>query len=618
MVFDATAPTVHLRLIGQAAFDTKPSTEMTPSSTRRTWATLTAAAGACLALTGYAVTSGNLIIWKYLGQTPSQAQPYTSAGVPAHAGYSVGYPEALPVPGMPADYMTRVGLMLPEKVDIRSNTQVALGSDDQTNIKLGAAAEVWVTFLNEGAGFLNGVGFFTYDPSNPPASPADVTDEQIILPNASVPPLAVAGTQGATVYLGKFPAGRAIGFFVAANGWSASGRTLNGNKVPGVKESLDRNWIYYSLKGLNPEPADSRNLNQHTVLLQDTTLTGSDNNTYQRMVLGFEDYLRTSGSDHDFNDVLLAVHVSPSTAISNLAGIPKLVATTKDGDADGDGVKDSVDEFPADPNAAFSRWFPGSSSWGTLAFEDNWPQKGDYDLNDVVVRYRSRELLSATRLVSGLEMDMRLDARGGVYHSGFALALPGIDAAQIQSAILTLPSGATVSIKPLTGQTKAVFEIMQDTYDHAPAGSGNDVCAVYYNTGTGCPVQASAVFKLSVRLVAPVGNFPAAPYDPFIFRTGQTGIEVHLPGNAPSSRADTSLFGTGDDGSTLGTTKTYMTANRLPWALHVPSEWAYPAEFVDTVRPFPSIVDWAASGGTVKTDWYVVPTSPALSFINGR
>jgi len=68
----------------------------------------------------------------------------------------------------------------------------------------------------------------------------------------------------------------------------------------------------------------------------------------------------------------------------------------------------------------------------------------------------------------------------------------------------------------------------------------------------------------------------------------------------------------------LGTALTYMTANRLPWALHVPPKWAYPAEFVDTVLPFPSIVDWAASGGTVKTDWYGVPTSPTLTFINGR
>jgi len=36
MVFDAAAPTVRLRLIGQAVFDTKPSTDMTAFSTRRT------------------------------------------------------------------------------------------------------------------------------------------------------------------------------------------------------------------------------------------------------------------------------------------------------------------------------------------------------------------------------------------------------------------------------------------------------------------------------------------------------------------------------------------------------------------------------------------------------
>jgi len=190
-------------------------------------------------------------------------------------------------------------------------------------------------------------------------------------------------------------------------------------------------------------------------------------------------------------------------------------------------VKDSVDEFAADPNAAFSRWFPGSGSWGTLAFEDSWPQKGNYDLNDDVVRYRSREILNAARLVSGLDLDMRLDARGGIYHTGFAVALPGITAAQIESATLTLPSGATVNIAPLPGQSKAVFEIMQDSHHHTPASPGSDVCAVYFNTGTGCAVQAGAAFKLSVRLVAPVSNFPAAPYDPFIFRTGQ---RAHQPG----------------------------------------------------------------------------------------
>jgi LruC domain-containing protein len=569
-----------------------------------------------LGLSAYTLSSGNLITWSYLQQTPDVASPYGINGVPAHDAYNSTYPQNLVVPSLPADFTARIGLMLPEKVDIRNNRQIALSSDDQTNIKLAAAGEVWVTFMNEGAGFLNSVGFFTYDPLNPPRTPQEVTDEQIILPNASVPPLAVAGTQGATVFLGTIPAGRALGFFVVANGWSATGRSLNGIKVPGVKENIDRNWIYYSIKGLNPEPADNRNLNQHTVLLQDIALTGSDNRQYQRLVLGFEDYLRTSSSDHDFNDVILAVHVSPAQSIANLAGIPRLVSSATEGDRDGDGVLDSVDDFPDDPSAAFSRWFPGSSSWGTLAYEDNWPRTGDYDLNDIVIRYRSREMLSAARQVSGLELDLRLDARGGTYRSGFALSLPGISAAQIQSATLLKPDGSTQTLTPLAGQKDAVFEIFADSQVLAPPPGGSGDCSVYYNTGKGCALLPFSAFKLKLKLATPVASFPAVPYDPFIFRTDDPGIEVHLSGQQPSGRAQAALFKTADDASTPGTASTYRTPTGLPWALHIPGEWAYPAEFVDTVRVYPNLADWATSGGARSSNWYTTPVDRRLSYLD--
>lgn len=584
----------------------------------RTTLLLAAALAAPLGLTGYTLNGSSQITWRYVGQTATLLSPYTASGVPAHAGHASGYTADLPVPSLPIDFTNRIAVMLPEKVDIRSNTQIALSSDDQTNLKLSHDADVWVTFINEGAGFSNSVGFFTFDPANPPRTPQEVTDEQIILPNASVPPLAKAAGQGVTVSLGRVPAGRGIGFFVVANGWASNGRTVDGVKVPGVKEAIDRNWIYYSLKGLNPEPADSRHLNQHTVLLQDTTVIGTDNRPYQRLVLAFEDYLRTSSSDHDFNDVILAVHVSPASSIGNLAGIPRLVTSATDGDRDGDGVRDSVDEFADDPAAAFSRWFPGSSSWGTLAYEDNWPEIGDYDLNDVVVRYRSREILSAARQVSGLEMDLRLDARGGTYRSGLALALPGIQAAQVQSASLQRPDGQTVAIVPQPGQANAVFDIFTDSHVWAPPPGGDGACAVYVNTAAGCAVLPSAAFKLRVKLVAPVAAFPAAPYDPFIFRTDDPGIEVHLTGQQPSSRARAALLATGADASVPGTAATYRTALGLPWALHIPGEWVYPAEFVDTVRVFPRIADWAISGGSRSVDWYTVPVDRSLTFLNGR
>jgi len=53
-------------------------------------------------------------------------------------------------------------------------------------------------------------------------------------------------------------------------------------------------------------------------------------------------------------------------------------------DSDGDGIQDADDDFPNDPARAFINFFP-AAGYGSLAFEDLWPGKGDYDFNDLVV-----------------------------------------------------------------------------------------------------------------------------------------------------------------------------------------------------------------------------------------
>ena len=191
---------------------------------------------------------------------------------------------------------------------------------------------------------------------------------------------------------------------------------------------------------------------------------------------------------------------------------------------------------------------------------------------------------------------------------------------------------AAQTITPLAGQTSAVFEIFANAYDYLPntTGNSNAECNNYYNTGKGCPIQANQTFKLMVELVTPKGVFPAAPYDPFIFRTSQTlvdgkfvqgvakGTEVHLPGRTPSARADTTLFKTVDDATVLNIGTTYVTATGLPWALDIPYEWDFPAEMVEITGPYPGIVEWATSGGIKNTNWYATPADRALTFRNGR
>jgi len=123
------------------------------------------AAAATLGLTGYTVTN-NKIIWQYLGQvgTPTYGKlPYdTDDGEPKHSAYTTNL-SSLPIPDLPTSLLSRIGVMLPEGSNISNNTRVSLGSDEQTNLvlKAGIESDIYVSFLAEGAGYRNSVGYFT-------------------------------------------------------------------------------------------------------------------------------------------------------------------------------------------------------------------------------------------------------------------------------------------------------------------------------------------------------------------------------------------------------------------------------------------------------------------------
>lgn len=559
---------------------------------------ISAAALAAGLLCGYTTTNG-LIDWQYFG-TPLATHAYNpSNGAPTTVEFSRTLPATLPP--LPADLLAKVRYTLPEGRDIRLNAQGLIpDSDDKTNLRFSEDAEVWVTFVAEGAGYRNSVGFFTYDPARPPATPAEV-QEKIIFANTSMPsPLDAAGTYQNTVHLGKFKAGQALGFVIISDGFSSTGRLYNGSRIGGVKDNANKNWIFYTLRHLNPEAPSTQNLNVHTVMLKDVSDASEG---YQRLVIGFEDINREYGGDHDFNDVALAVHVTPRRAIQNLATLQQLVSAT-DLDSDGDGVKDALDEFPTDPTRAFSRYYPGAGAWGTVAFEDQWPQRGDYDMNDVVMRYRSREIMNAQRQVTALTVEYELAARGGLTDSGFGLHLPGISAGSVASATLSIGGAPAQALPVEAGQTEAAFMLMKSVQRYMPIGA--DAACPFANTRAECPAVAPVPMRLEISFTQPLAASQfTAPFNPFIFRSAQRGQEVHLPGKPPTALADAKLFGTGVDRSSPGSTNTYMDAQRRPWALDMPTAWAWPLETTDLLRPYPRFASWATSGGTTARDWYV-------------
>ena len=187
-----------------------------------------------------------------------------------------------------------INASLPENYPVPDYNPDYISEGVETNIILNELADVWVTFVGEGAGYRNVLGFYTYDVFNPPLTPPSDEDITIIFPNVSAAGSGGGLLVGDKMYLGQYPANTGIGWVLIANGWNGSNVTYG-------------NWVLYSNQYWNPE-GDS-DLQKHNVNLFD--------NNEQVIVFGFEDIRRDfSSCDQDFNDALFLVTTNPYSAIN--------------------------------------------------------------------------------------------------------------------------------------------------------------------------------------------------------------------------------------------------------------------------------------------------------------
>ena len=255
-------------------------------------------------------------------------------------------------------------------------------------------------------------------------------------------------------------------------------------------------------------------------------------------------------------------------------------------DTDGDGVIDASDCYPSDPNKAFCNTVPT----GTLAFEDQWPFTGDYDMNDVVVTYNYNVVTNGANNVVRVEADYVLRATGGSFKNGFAVQFP-VDRNKVSGV-----TGATLE----AGQTKAVLVIFNDMRQTASA----------WNTVPSAATTPATTFTVAFNITdgPSLATFGLGAYNPFIWNGTAgfgRGYEIHLPGKLPTDLANTSLFTTGRDGSNLNSGDTYLSNNgRYPWAINIPATFDYPIEKADVNSAYTKFASWVNSGGNSYSNWY--------------
>jgi LruC domain-containing protein len=254
-----------------------------------------------------------------------------------------------------------------------------------------------------------------------------------------------------------------------------------------------------------------------------------------------------------------------------------------------------------------------------LAFEDSWPEKGDYDLNDVVILQESSVLLTDTFMVKQIEFQGELKALGADYHNGFAIQLDNILPSNVDSDLIRFEiNGVLQEISPIEEDTQyVVINITDDLRRHIQL---TQTCN-YYKTMLNCVNISEMTFSVTVPFIDPIAldEFPQAPYNPFIFAQEATyhgdlffhpgrKLEIHLKNKIPTSKADQTLFGIADDNTQPELNYLYQTTNGLPWALAInpgsKEEWRHPLEKVDLVQGYPDFQEFVESNGNKATSWF--------------
>lgn len=282
-----------------------------------------------------------------------------------------------------------------------------------------------------------------------------------------------------------------------------------------------------------------------------------------------------------------------------------------------------VEDYPITiTNSGIESSFYPSIGYTTIAFEDNWPEQGDYDFNDVVVQYRVRKDIKDNEVVQ-YTIDGQLTAVGASYHNGFALRFENIAHSLVHSQRIAHRINGKIQVSnPLESASispDATLIVFNDTKSHFQLASG---CR-FFRTEPNCTGQPTVTFSITLPLISGVADTiaPQGALDPFIFAVNgfnhgahvQPSLarqwEVHLKNRAPTPAFATG-FGLADDASRPGDGLFFQTSQGLPFALEVGTTWQHPQEKVDLIKAYPEFVDFAMQKGSAN--WY---QSPVIEYV---
>ena len=259
-------------------------------------------------------------------------------------------------------------------------------------------------------------------------------------------------------------------------------------------------------------------------------------------------------------------------------------------DTDNDGAPNPIDPDPTDPNKTFVQYAPSSNSYGTYAFEDLWPQTGDYDFNDFVVQVQEKIVTNRSNDIQEITLNLRIMAMGGTFNNNFGITLPDPN----DAAKVTVYSELNTTHETFQRDGKEVIIIKKPKQLFFT----NDLVNAVPGGGYISPIEIQVKVELDGSYKYPNGLDGSF----FIEQNGISGHEIHLPNVLPTGNMKKDLLGTGMDDSNPNSNKFFLTAKNLPWGLYVPTEWEYPIEGAEILDAYLDFDDFAQ--GDSEMPWY--------------
>lgn len=418
---------------------------------------------------------------------------------------------------------------------------------DKLNVTIPAGngpAKVEVTFVDENGAFENVFGYYYYKTNAAPTTRADflAIKKYVIFPNAinearslkcgDTAKLLFFGENGSSTPTEEFPEGYSIGWFLLSNG-APWGSSSNGDNIKQVEQIyVDYPEQLTRIICLSNEQGNDR---------QFITLYDAKS---KLLVVGVEDEFGRTQGDNDFDDVMFCVKTTPE-----LSGDRPI-------------IPDETPEVTPQTETIV----------GTLAFEDNWPKAGDYDMNDVIIEYKRVITYDKDNKATQVEESFTPVQKdnAAIYDNVFAYQVENM-------GNVTLPAGCEIE----NGSRSIVIN--------------KGVKYIRNQTFTIVRSFGSSINKDVVK----------TDFNPYAIIKGIRGdgrAEVHLPKQSPTDMIDRSKLYSENDAYFIDKDGKYPFAIDIPIIGFVAAD---EKQRIDLEGQYPSFKTWVDSNGTLATDWYL-------------